>query len=202
MDVRVMYGLILMCPSIACAQSAIMRVSHNDPDGIVERGQTVQITAMLSWQPSGVFWEIAGEVRSTGDLGVASSPAFPYNVGASPNRVIQAGTPAAGSILDVHIVNGDAGFLGGWPLFPPWGNASGLIITRYDWTAPGTLGVVGFDWIGEPALPWQPTIYPLGSFTPLMPIGTTYVGTSLTVVPGVGSGVVLAAGLAMGRRRR
>ena len=67
----------LPCP----AQQAMVVVSHSDPDGIVEPGQTVEITTTVSWTSAYVlsFSLIKGDVRASADVGLAANPRFPYS---------------------------------------------------------------------------------------------------------------------------
>jgi len=194
--------IVAWCASASLGQSAVMRVSHNDPDGIVEPGQTVQITATLSWQNAGVLWDIRGGVRATGDAGIAANPVFPYNIELLPGRVLEPGTPVGGSVEGIWLLNGDGGFLAGWmPARVPWTSLAGIIVTTYDWTAPTTIGAVGFAWEPDLLQP-SPLMFPTYSPNPwYISVPMTSIGASLTVVPGVGSGVVLAAGVGVMRRR-
>lgn len=58
----------------ALAQSAILTVSHNDPDGLVAPGQTVLIAASLAWVANGQVCRIAGSLMATPDRGTAANP--------------------------------------------------------------------------------------------------------------------------------
>lgn len=188
----------LAAASLAAAQTATLTVSHNDPDGIVTPGETVQITATLAWTGNSGLGYVSGDVRATGDLGSASNPSFPYGV--PPLAIVLPGTPFEGSLLDVYIESGDTNPFFGLSPTHPWGLRAGLILTRFDWTAPSNLGVVDFAWIPDPADP-LPIMSPVGGFSGV-PYPTTYLGTSLTVIPTPASALVFLGTLAIARRRR
>ncbi len=194
-------GLLVMSPPIAAAQTASVTLTHNDPDGLVTQGQTIQVTATFAWQgsPGSGFGLAAGDIRATNDLGLAANAVFPYVPNLLPALVIQPGTPSGGSLLDVYINSGDVGPSFGLPVFFPWNLRAGLVLTRFDWTAPATPGLVEFRWIPDPVL--LPHICPpfAGGFQ-LVP--TTYFATSVTVVPAPAAPLALIAGLAIARRRR
>lgn len=182
----------LAAVSLAAAQTATLTVSHNDPDGLVAPGQTVQVTATLAWTGNSGLGYVGGDVRATGDLGVASNPSFPYVV-TYPEAIILPGTPFEGSVLEVYIESADASPFFGLPPLYPFGLRTGLILTRFDWTAPSTVGVVEFAWVPDPADP-LPIMSPVGGFS-AVPYPTTYFGTSLTVVPAPASALLMASGL-------
>lgn len=195
-------GFAIAAPTPALfASTATLTVGHDDPDGIVLPGETVRITATLAWTGQSGFGYFAGSVRATDDAGTASNPSFPYSFVQLPATVVQPGTPSGGSILDVDIQSGDVSPWFGSPPLSPWGLQGGLIQTQYDWTAPVSAGEVEFDWISDPGTP-LPVVFRYFSGSSLaMP--TTYLGTSLTVVPAPGSAFLLGvAGLSGPRRRR
>lgn len=181
-------------------QTATLTVSHDDPDGIVTPGQTVRIKATLAWTGQSGFGYAIGSVRVTDDAGTASNPSFPYNFLQGPATVVQPGTPAGGSILDVVIQSGDVRPWFGSPPLHPWGLQTGLVLTQYDWTAPTTAGVLEFQWIPGPANPLPVVVlYSTGSS---LAIPTTYFGTSLTVVPAPASALLFASGMLAALRRQ
>lgn len=81
----------------------------------------------------------------------------------------------------------------------PWSQTSGFEVLRFDWTPPTTPGVVEFNFIPDPSMP-APNF--LGPSFLASPLPTTFVGTSLTVIPAPGAGVALAAGAVWASRRR
>lgn len=192
----------LPCP----AQQAMVVVSHSDPDGIVEPGQTVEITTTVSWTSAYVlsFSLIKGDVRASADVGLAANPRFPYSsYGTNQVQVINPGAAAAGSVVEIEIASGDVGWIV-WsiPIPWPWNVSSGIEVHRFDWTAPSTPGVVAFDFVPEPSYPepWfgvWPMTWPLTTTLP-----TTFVGASLTVIPAPGAGAALMLGLAGASLRR
>lgn len=204
----VLIAAAICAASAPClAQSATVRITHNDSDGIVIPGQTVQITTTVAWTQTGadMLVEIEGGVRATPNAGAASSPTFPYSVAPGPNLSIVPGVASLGSVDGLHISNYDLG----WIMFvgfppEPWGLHAGLAILRHDWTAPTTPGAVVFDWIPSAGLP-----EPLFAFRTrqpwVQPAPATYLGTSLTVIPAPSAALMLALGLCgatSARRRR
>lgn len=179
---------VIACTAAApCfAQSAIVRVTHNDPNGIVNPGQTVQIRTTVSWQVpqgnSGLF-SIAGDVHSTPNAGIASNSTLSYSLVSGPNLIAAPGTPSLGSVEGVHLEYGSIN----WILFgqippAPWGFSRGFDIVSFDWTAPANPDVVTFGWEPSNAIP-QPLIACTGWNPPVQTVPTTYFGTSITVVP-------------------
>ncbi|MCA9288376.1 MAG: hypothetical protein KDA05_07320 [Phycisphaerales bacterium] len=175
--------------TVALAQTATIRVSHDDPDGIVEPGQTVRISTLLTWQVTGALglplsalFELKGGVRATPNVGLASSSTLPYgNLGNGSTVITTPGVSAGGSIESVHLRNENLN----WIFFstqppPPWSFSDGFEVVEFDWTAPMALGVVQFDWAAAPTLP-EPLIARLSN-PPVLPVPTTFVGASLTVV--------------------
>lgn len=197
----VLFGTIAVIAAECSAQPGILSIAHNDADGVVEPGQVVRIQANLA-KPAGAafLWEIRGDLLASPKLGIGSNNRFPYP-GSNGSAIVNMGTIDGASVRGVHIhVNDQLALSGTTGPWPPWGWQS-FGIVQYEWTAPTTPGVVEFNWQPSPDLPeiWYalPQIWTTG------PIPTTYVGTSLTVVPAPASGVLLAGGLLLiGRRRR
>ena len=148
------------------AQQATVVVSHNDPDGIVAPGETVQISATLSWTGAWQLEEIMGDVRSSLDAGIASNNIFPHmGYSSNQNTIVNPGVPGGGSVLGMHLrVFGNHWILIGH-FAMPWSQASGFEVLRFDWTAPNTPGVVEFNFIPDSSLP-VPTLLgpPISAF--------------------------------------
>lgn len=195
--------LIGLLAGSCAAQSAVLTVSHDDPHGLVSPGQTVRVMAVLTRTVAVELYEIKGSVRATPDAGTSATPVFPYQVQAWPERVVNPGTPGLGSVLDIHIRQGASSMVPFAGLSaPPWNLGwfpAGLTITQFDWTAPTTPGIVTFDWRADPAVPDATLIYT--SQPHFRATSTTYVGTSLIVIPAPGGVALLAALGWLGVRR-
>lgn len=198
------FATLAFVSSACLAQTAALVVTHNDVDGIVTPGQTVRVAAILSWAPGGpdMLREIEGSLRASPDIGAAANPAFPYTISPSPVVSISPGTGSAGSVVGVRLFNGDLNWLlFGFPPPEPWRNGDGLIVVQYDWTAPATPGVVAFDWSPSPTNPQ--TIMAFHDGPPsFRAVPTTYLGTSLTVIPAPPAALALGLCGATGTRRR
>ncbi len=188
----------------AIAQSATVTVSHNDPDGFVEPGQSVRVRVVVTYAQAISFWEIRGSAIAEPNVGTASNNVFPHEYPAAQQLIVNAGALNAGSVVDVRVRSGDNGFFFGGTTMPPWSNPP-LTILQFDWTAPSVPGDVAFDWRPYGALPQVWLIAPLVSMTSPVPAATTYLGTSLTVIPAPTAPLTLTAGLGtlgLIRRRR
>lgn len=178
--------------SVAKAQSAQIVLAHDDPDGIVTPGQIVHIRATLSWSGPTEAFRIVGDAVASPDVGLSS--AATGVIGASPS--LHYGLPVLGSIRGVDLVNTLWSFG-----FSPWHFGGGMHFLEYDWTASIDPGIVEFNWTPHPQFPTP--LFFTSTFTTI-PLPTTYVGTSVTVIPGPGTPAVLAAlaTLAVGHRHR
>lgn len=167
----------------ALAQTGALTITHNDPDGLVTPGQVVEFNVALDWSDSYFFWEIAGGVNASPNLGAAGNPQF----GASNPPIIAAtvinpGVASGGGVNGVHVLSGFNPGSGFPPVFAaPWW-ADGFSLLRFEWTAPANPGTVDFAWTPRPDLP-NPLIFTSHLTSTPTPIPTTYLGTSLTVVP-------------------
>lgn len=181
--------------TMATAQSASVTVTHTHPTGLVQPGETIRINVILTWTGVFALHHIAGEAVATPDVGMAASPYAPNG----PSPFVNPGSPDLGSIRGVDIMSGPPGFLGGpSPYF-----ASPLYFLRYDWTAPTQAGEVEFTWISRPDLPNALFYQQYASIEPIV-VPTTYLGTSITVVPtpAPAAVLILSAGALSSRRRR
>ena len=187
--------------SSAGAQEAIVAVTHNDPTGVVAPGQTIQISVTVSWTASGSFLEeIRGGVRAIPNLGSASDPRFPYmHYSATPSTIVNPGTVVGGGVVGLHLQAYGAIWV--WSSFPePWNHSHGFEVLRFDWTAPLTPASVSFEFAPDPAAP-NPTFLGPITVTPFT-VPTTFLGTSLTVIPAPPVAAVAGLGLALSARRR
>ena len=178
----------------ALAQSAIVTATHDHPTGLVQPGETVRLSIHATWTSAYKLGRVVGDVLATPDVGVASNNSG--GVGQGP--LIHYGTPVLGSVRGVDVGSGPELF---GPHIPFINQP--VIFLQYDWTAPQTLGVVDFRWAPHPEFP-DVQFYLTQSAINIVPLPTTYIGTSLTVVPAPGgAAVAMAAGvLAWTRRRR
>lgn len=197
------FACVWSAAALPClAQQAMVVVSHNDPDGLITPGQSVQITTTVSWQGATFLEEIRGSVRAGPDIGVASSNVFPHATYASVplTTIVDPGEAMGGSVNNMHLFAAAAVWVATFSQAAPWQFRLGFDVLRFDWTAPATPGVVEFDFSPDQILP-QPTF--LGPSVSPFTLPTTYFGTSLTIIPAPASAAVLAiAGAALGRRRR
>lgn len=172
-------------------------VSHNDPDGIVNPGQVVHIDAVLSWTSSAnQFAGARGGLIASPNVGAGSAIQSAY----VPGALVNLGQINGGSLVGLDIAQTPAFFTGGF-MVPPSGQYLGFELVSYDWTAPtsGFEGEVLFDFVAHPN---KPNIEFFGSGPLWVPPMTTWIGTSLTVVPTpptIGAFGILA--LARHRRR-
>ena len=197
----------LVCSGVASAQSAMLSLSHDDPDGLVSPGEVVAVTLRIAWSeppPNLVLGLLQGDITASPGVGVASNPAFAHaNPWANQLTVLNPGTAVGGGLRGVDIQSGlyDPFGTGFGP--PPWGVHTGFDVVRFDWEAPSTLGPVEFSWTNTNTIGTGPgPVFFLNGST-IITSPTAYASATLTVVPAPGVGVVLAmrAG-AVSRRRR
>lgn len=183
-----------------CAQTATVTVAHDDPDGLVVPGQLVHLDVTVRCTDFLLFLRLDGGVFATPDVGIASNNMFGHSSPATTiSTIIDPGFAVGGSVRDVRMQSGFTTIFG-IPPAPPWINAgtTGLVLLRFDWTAPQALGSVQFDW-SSAATALNPVFY-VGSTS--VPLPTTYVGTSLNVVPAPAASGLLAVGLGLTTARR
>lgn len=189
-------GIVCGAGASSLAQTAVVTVVHDDPDGFVEPGQAVRIGVMVDWAGGIQLAGLAGSLGPTPDVGVASVPTTPLG-----GPLVNVGAPLGGGIVGYDVASIPPSFTAGPSIIPGWAFPP-IPVLEYTWTAPATPGVVEFDFVASPLAPnvrlYTSLVSP--AFTEAQ---TTYVGTSLTVVPGVGSVWMLgAAAAALARRRR
>lgn len=173
---------------------------HSDPDGIVLPGETVSVRASVTWSSAIQFAGLHGDARATNDLGVASSIGSALGGPLPPLWVF--GVPAGGSVVGFDVATTPAFFQGSpsWYLF----QNTGFDVLKFDWTAPTVAvpTVVRFDFVAASIAP-NVRLYPSTNSPAFVDAQTTYIGTSILVLPAPGGVLVLAAaGLASARRRR
>lgn len=187
------------CPVMACAQTATVRVTHDDPDGIVQPEQSVRITTTIAWQAPGQFhalYSMQGDVIASPNRGESSGNVFPYSFTPSGNTFAVPGVPFGGSVTGVHLFYGDLSWvLFGQPPEPPWSFSTSLIVVEFDWTAPDDAGPVSFSWQPNATQP-QPLVSASLWNPPVRTVTTSYVGTTLTVFPAPATLALLVIGTA------
>lgn len=177
------------------AQSATVTATHDHPTGLVQPGESVRISFSTTWTGATQLARVVGDAVASPNVGIATNNSGA--VGQGP--LINYGTPSGGSVVGADVGSGpDLGW--GWSMlfmFQP------VTFLYYDWTAPEVPGTVAFDWIPHQDFP-HALFYLNGQSVIQEALPTTYIGTSLTVVPAPGgAAVAVAAGiLAWARRRR
>lgn len=198
--------LLLLFSCQCSAQTATVSVTHNDPDGVVAPGQTVEITTTVSWTHTNAvgLGRISGSVGATPNLGVASDPHFPSAYITNPQQTINMGSAVGGSVTGV-LVDPAVPYwiLFALPIGTPWFFNTGIAFHRFNWTANSEPGVVAFEFASDPTHP-DPTFVWSGPGPLFVSFPTTYLGTSLTVIPAPPVAAVAGLGLALSvpRRRR
>ncbi|MCB9840679.1 MAG: hypothetical protein H6809_03395 [Phycisphaeraceae bacterium] len=188
----------------ACfAQTAAIGVTHGQPSGMVEPGQSIRVSATLSRenQPGQTTWlqHVAGGVRPQPDTGTPSGFSSPFDPGNSLWSLAP-GTPSGGGMagfevtFNVHPV--------GIIQHPQIWDQSPVELFSFDWEAPAVATPTVFEFAWEPDQT-QPLVgvWVLSSGTPLQ-IPTTYTGTSILVVPAPGFGSIAIGIIGVACRRR
>ena len=191
-------GLALPC----FAQTATVRVSHDQMAATVMPGETIRLTANIAWEGAVQWAGLKGDFRATNDLGVAASIGSPP--GLQPGMLAHLGTPVGGSIVDFDVASVPAYFTGGIVPPLPWSaGAMGADFLWYDWTAPSVTQptVIQFDFIADPIAP-NVRLYATAVSPAFIEAPTTYIGTSILVIPAPAGLPILALAALAPRRRR
>lgn len=199
-----------VCSTFLACQAARgqveVRVTHDDPDGVVTPGQTVQFTVLMDWEPStAVMWHMTGNLLASPNAGLALNPEIGLAIlpGTLPQQaILMPGTPSGGSIFGFELFSSMTLQVGGGWVFPPWNQSTNVPILEFDWIAPGSPGRVDFGW--QPAGVAATPLFNMNNATgPISSLSTTYSGASLVVVPSPASiATLLVARTACLRRRR
>lgn len=203
-------GTLSTCAPVAHAQPALLEVALTDPGtnasvSVVEPGESVRVTATLSWQPGVQLAWIAGDMIcqpiGAGGEGIVSN-LFSQFV---PNFQVTLGTVVGDDIVGLNARSTPSFFTGGGWITPPFANWNGLIVYRYDWAAPAEAGQYTFEFVPVAPAPGEPpvAVYPSIASPIPSPMPTTPVGATLTVVPTPAAlaPLALAAIVAPTRRR-
>ncbi|MEZ6234077.1 MAG: hypothetical protein R3B68_07800 [Phycisphaerales bacterium] len=194
-------SLGIACFALPCsAQSATVRVSHDHAGATVVPGESLRIVATVSWQGALQWAGLKGDLLASGDLGQAA------NVGSEvmPGIFVTLGAPAGGSVKGFDVASAPVSYFG--PGFPPvpFANATGVEFLWFDWTAPPVTEPteITFNFAADPIAP-NVRLYPNPVLSPaFIEAPTTYIGTSILVIPApVGLPILALAALAPRRRR-
>ncbi|MCB9840040.1 MAG: hypothetical protein H6809_00120 [Phycisphaeraceae bacterium] len=192
-------GLVGCLAAGAFAQSAVIEVVHDDPDGVVLPGETVRVTVLASFTGGGQLAGLSGDAINAGAEGEASNLGSWYNQGALVNW----GAPMGGSVVGLEIAVTPA-FFGGCGFIVPqcyWNTDVHML--EFDWQAPqvGTPTHALFDFHTTPSAPGL-LVFPTPWQSPhSVVLPTTFLGTSLLVVPGPGPASSLAISVSLVSRR-
>lgn len=192
---RPIMSIGLVCMASPClAQSATVTAMHNHPTGLVQPGETVRISFSTTWTGALQLARHVGDAVASPDIGIASNHGG--EVGQGP--LVYYGAPSLGSVRGVDV---GSGVPWSWP--NPFWTVQPVTFLSYDWTAPQEAGLVEFNWVPSPDLP-DAVFYMTSMSITYSPLPTTYIGTSLVVVPAPGGAAAVVAGavLAWARRRR
>ena len=193
------------------AQEALVAVSHDRGSGVILPGETARVSMVVSWSaptwPPPVpfplyytFAGLAGDLRATGDMGVASNPTSVFYYAPSPSPLTQLGTPVGGSIVGYDIAMLPPALVG--TPHPSQGNWGGVNALEFDWTAPSVSQPTWIDFAFTPRT-LAPNIRLYVTVGPeFVEADTTFTSARILVLPAPGVPVVLVAGLGLRRRRR
>lgn len=168
-------------PAAAGPVTAAVRVFHDDYNGMIFGGESINFTVLVSWEPAASFQfaGLRGDTRATPDLGVASNLQSTFF---TPGPFQKLGTPTNGSIIDTDIAVFPAGMVGS--VHPGTTNHTGMQLITFTWTAPDVSSpvVVGFDFVPYAIAP-NARFYTGLTISDWVEADTFYLGTSILVVP-------------------
>ncbi|MCA9288994.1 MAG: hypothetical protein KDA05_10445 [Phycisphaerales bacterium] len=185
------------------AVDALVIVSHNKGHtNTVVPGEPVSIEVWLTWTPGNQFAGLRGDTRATADLGAISDLRSPYVHPVFPAAYTRIGDPQGGSVVDTDIAVVPSYFTAApLPISLLWNH---MTLIEYTWTAPAVTTPIevafGFE---AYAIAPNARFYNSPASPGWVEGNTTYIGTSLTVLPAPSAlgAFLLAAGLAVRRRR-
>lgn len=194
----------LAVASVAAAQSATVTVSHDDPDGIVLPGQTINVRVEVAWTGGSTsnwirFAGLSGDALPTPRVGSSSNITSVFQ----PNGLISLGQPGQGGVLGVDVAITPIFGWGCYPWPPPATGPTTLAgpLVAFDWTAPTDFsGPVTFAFDPSPTSP-SVRLYPSQSSPAWVEAQTTYRPVSITVIPAPAGLWIAGATLAAGARR-
>lgn len=192
----------------AHAQSGALTFTLTDPltslpISRVLPGQAARVTLTLTWEPHMQLAGIAGDILcqpvGIGGEGVVSDRFSEFRAGG----LVTLGSVVGDDIIGLNAASTPAFYTpGGW-YFPPWGNNNGLIVERFDWTAPHAAGLYSFDFNPRPLYPGGPAlaVFPSIHSPQFALLPTTTTAATLTVVPGPHAAAVICL-VAWAKRRK
>ncbi len=192
-------AIAVLLATPALAQTATVTVSHNDPDGIVEPGQTIRLSMHLTWTPNMQLAGFAGQFRidpaTTGADGTITNRLSAF----WPGALVNLGLIQRDDIVGIQVASIPHFFT---PMVtPPWANWGGLDAFSHDWIAPATPGQYNIAFLADPVAP-NVRLYPATVSANFVEAQTTYIGASITVTPSPASLITLAAASLIHSRRR
>ena len=197
-DRIVIAGILGAAPCAALAQQAQVQVVHDNVGGSLLPGESLRVLASISWEGAPQWGGLKGDLVASDDLGAAA------NVGSeiTPGILTTLGVPIGGSVKGFDVAFVPAVFLGGNLPPIPSGHASGVDFLWFDWTAPSVNQptIVAFEFAADPLAP-NVRLYPSSLSPAFIEAPTTYLGTSILVVPAP-AGLALLGLAAMGAGRR
>lgn len=192
-------GMGVACGT-ASAQLATVRVTHNSALGTIAPGETLRVTARLSWTEQMQWAGLRGDLLATDDAGLASNVGFhPFLM---PGALVRHGVPVGGSVKGTDIASVPGFFTATVP--PPYSNWWGVEFFSYDWTAPSVSAPtwIDFAFVADPDAP-NVRLYPTSTSPMFVEAITTYVPASILVVPAPSSlGLAAMLGIWACARRR
>ena len=195
---------VLACAAASCAvaQTASVEVSHTDPNGIVQSGETIGIRVVVRWEGALQFAGLKGDALATDSLGQSQNVGSAFGAPAPPLHVY--GAPRDGDVIGHDIATVPAFFLGS-PV-PVTTLNTGADFMTYNWIAPVVTSptLVAFEFVADPTAP-NVRLYPNTSTPAFVEAQTTYIGTSILVIPapaGLGAFAIPLGCAVLPRRRR
>ncbi|MEZ6233689.1 MAG: hypothetical protein R3B68_05830 [Phycisphaerales bacterium] len=190
------FSACVMLATPALAQVASIRVTHDDPDGLVEPGQVVCIATELTWSPQShvAFGATGGSVLATPALGQTQGLTSAYGPG-----LTTLGAPVPGGVEGFRAI----GLVPLWvPIVPaPYSVFGPTVLLAFDWIAPSTPGTYEFAYHPSAEYPLV-ELFPSTQSQASVPVASEYVGTNLVVVPTPSAVVLFVCGLGGGVRAR